>query len=139
MTEAADQPLFRLPMPAVLGVDLACGAMAAGLWACIVSIGPWGMETMLPGLLATGIATGTAMTGTALIRPGKPRPVLALNMLLIAASLGRVVITIGACLLLYFAARQPAGPLLLGAMAGLLLILVGETAFAARSFAQTNA
>jgi hypothetical protein len=43
-------------------------------------------------------------------------------------------ITIGICLLLYSAARLPAGPLLIGAMAGLVPVLVAETSIVAKHF-----
>ena len=123
-----------LPTRRLLTTSLACLAMAAAGWTLITLIGPWPGSVTLQGLLALGITTLVSAAGLLLIQPWRTRPILAWGTLLIALSMGRVVATLGTCLLLYFAARLPAGPLLLGALTGLILVLIGETTVTASVF-----
>jgi len=109
-------------------------AVAAAAWAAVTILGPWDMNTSLIGLLAIGVVACVAVAITLSIRPWKSRAIVTWGSVLIAASMGRIVITIGICLLLYSAARLPAGPLLIGAMAGLVPVLVAETSIVAKHF-----
>ncbi len=70
---------------------------------------------------------------------GKPGSPAWWGGVLIAASIGRAIVAIGICLLLYFAARQSVGPLLIGALVGLVAVLIGETTVAAKQFKQATA
>ncbi len=123
-----------LPTKRLIATYVACLATAAGGWTLVTLVGPWPGSVTLQGLLALAITTLVSLTGLLLIRPWRTRPVLAWGSLLIALSMGRVVASLGACLLLYFAARLPASPLLLGALSGLMLVLIGETTVTARVF-----
>jgi len=117
-------------------VALGGPALAAAGWLIATMIGQWGHEGRLPGLMAIGIVAVIAVIAVTLLRPWRGRPILAWGSLLIAASTGRIVATIAICLLLYSAARQPAAPLLFGALSGLVPVLAGETFVASRRFRQ---
>ncbi|MDP7029341.1 MAG: hypothetical protein QF733_03880 [Phycisphaerales bacterium] len=128
------QSRITLPTGSLIGVAIGGPALAALCWIAASFVGTWGESGRLPGLYAIA-ATAVVSTLTVIaIRPGKPRPILVWGGVLIAASTARIVASIGACLLLYSAARLPAGPLLIGAMAGLVPVLVGETTLATRRF-----
>ena len=129
-------PLANLTLPTaklLLSTVMTSVAAAAG-WAIITRLGPWDITTTLVGLTGIGIVALVSVLGTLAMRPWHPRTVVAWGAVLVAASISRAVIAIGSCLLLYFAARQPAEPLLLGAVAGLIPVLIGETRLAARQF-----
>ncbi|MDP7070359.1 MAG: hypothetical protein QF561_03310 [Phycisphaerales bacterium] len=128
------QPAITLPAKPLFGVALGAPAAIAALWIAICQFGSWGENALGPGLLAIGVTAVVSVTVVVLLRPWKPRPILMWGGLLVAASASRVVGTIGVCLLLYSAARLPAGPLLIGALAGLVPVLIGETTIAARRF-----
>jgi hypothetical protein len=97
-------------------------------------LGPWDIKTTLVGLLAIGVVACVAVTTTLTIQPWKSRAIVTWGSVLIAASMGRIAVAIGICVLLYSAARLPAGPLLIGAMAGLVLVLAAETSIVAKHF-----
>jgi len=128
------QPAISLPGKPLLGVAVGAPAAVAAMWLIACQFGSWGEAALGPGLLAIGVTAVVSVAVVLLLRPWKPRPILMWGGLLVAASTGRVIGTIGVCLLLYFAARLPAGPLLIGALAGLVPVLIGETTNAARRF-----
>jgi len=125
-----------LPTARLAGVAVGGPAIAAAAWMLASLVGDWGTTGRLPGLFAIGSAAGVSLCVLMALQPWKPRPILVWGGLLIAASTGRIVATLGICLLLYSAARQPAAPLLFGAVAGLLPVLTGETIVASRRFRQ---
>lgn len=127
-------PEITLPTQRLLFVAIGGPVVAAVGWSLVTIMGPWDASTTLIGLLAIGVTAVVAVSVTLAIRPWRPRSILAWGGVLIAASMGRIVLTIGICLLLYFAARQPAEPLLIGALAGLVPVLIGETTIAANRF-----
>ncbi|MCP4759897.1 MAG: hypothetical protein GY894_06580 [Planctomycetes bacterium] len=128
------QPAIALPGKALFGVAFGAPAAVAVIWLIVCQFGSWGDSALGPGLLAIGVTGVVSGAVVLVLRPWKPRPILLWGGLLVAASTGRIVGTIGVCLLLYFAARLPAGPLLIGALAGLVPVLIGETIIAARRF-----
>ncbi len=129
---------ITLPTRAMICVAVGCPAIAALGWLAASFVGTWGLSGRVPGLLGIAASAAVSLLVVAAIRPWKPRPILVWGGVLIAASTGRIVVTIGICLLLYSAARLPAGPLLIGAMAGLVPVLVGETALATRRFGRAG-
>ena len=131
---ASPTPELTLPTWPLLMAAIGAPAVAAAAWAAVTILGPWDMNTSLIGLLAIGVVACVAVAITLSIRPWKSRAIVTWGSVLIAASMGRIVITIGICLLLYSAARLPAGPLLIGAMAGLFTVLVAETSIVAKHF-----
>jgi len=133
VTSPGNTPI-SLPTTGLLWVAIGGPAITAVAWLLASFIGEWGTSGRLPGLLAILVSAAVSTLAVVAIRPWKPRPILVWGGVLIAASTGRIVVTIGICLLLYSAARLPAGPLLIGAMAGLVPVLVGETALATRRF-----
>jgi len=133
MTSPAETSI-TLPTVPLLGVAIGGPAGAALLWLGASFIGTWGETGLWPGLAAIGIAAAVSLGILVTLRPWKPRRILVWGGLLIAASTGRIVATLGFCLLLYSAALQPAAPLLFGAVAGLLPVLAGETIVASRQF-----
>jgi hypothetical protein len=135
MSNAAP-PDITLPTARLLIAAIGGTALAAAAWTVITLLGPWDNTTTLTGLLGIGITAAVAIIGTMAMRPWQPRAILAWGGVLIAASFGRAIVTIGICLLLYFVARQPAVPLLIGALAGLVPVLIGETIIAAGRFRQ---
>jgi hypothetical protein len=135
----AGPPDITLPTAKLLLAVIVASAVAAGAWALITLVGPWDTSTTRTGLLGIGITAAVAIGGTLAMRPWHERSILAWGGVLIAASFGRAIVTIGICLLLYFAARQPAGPLLIGALAGLVPVLIGETTIAAGRFKRAAA
>jgi hypothetical protein len=133
MTSPAESAI-TLPTVPLLGVALGGPTGAALLWMGASFFGSWSETGLWPGLAAIGIAAAVSLGVLVALRPWKPRSILVWGGLLIAASTGRIVATLGFCLLLYSAARQPAAPLLFGAVAGLIPVLAGETIVASRRF-----
>jgi hypothetical protein len=125
---------FTLPTAKLITASVVTSAAAAVGWLVVTLLGPWEHTTTLAGLLGIAVVAAVSVIGTVIMRPWHPRTVLAWGGVLIAASICRAVVAIGICLLVYSAARQPAGPLLLGAVAGLIPVLIGETMLAARRF-----
>jgi drug/metabolite transporter superfamily protein YnfA len=125
---------FRLPTSKLLLSAVLTSLAAAAGWTIVTLLGPWDSTTTLVGLLGIGIVAVVSVIGTLAMRPWHPRTVVAWGGVLVATSVCRAVVAIGGCLLLYSAARQPAEPLLLGAVAGLIPVLIGETKLAARRF-----
>jgi drug/metabolite transporter superfamily protein YnfA len=125
---------FTLPTTKLLLSAVLTSLAAAAGWTIVTLLGPWDSTTTLVGLLGIGIVAVVSVIGTLAMRPWHPRTVVAWGGVLVATSVSRAVVAIGGCLLLYSAARQPAEPLLLGAMAGLIPVLIGETKLAARRF-----
>lgn len=129
-------PLADLTLPTakmLLSAAMASCVAAAG-WTIVTLLGPWDSTTTLVGLIGIGIVAFVSVIGTLAMRPWHPRTIVAWGGVLVAASVSRAVVAIGGCLLLYFAARQPAEPLLLGAVAGLIPVLICETRLVARQF-----
>ncbi|MDP6478835.1 MAG: hypothetical protein QGI75_02200 [Phycisphaerales bacterium] len=132
-------PTITLPTVTLLVTAIGTAAMAGAGWTFVTLLGPWDTATALTGLLAIGIVAAVAICGILVMRPWRARSILSWGGVLIAASIGRAVVAIGICLLLYFAARQSVGPLLIGALAGLVAVLIGETTIAAKQFKQATA
>lgn len=131
MTQQAET---SLPAGALLRADCVAGLVAAGLGflggILFATEGSTGAMTAL----GAGLATVVAVLGTLLVRPTRKRPVLAWANLLIVLASGRLVASVGACLLLYFAAQLPAVPLLAGMLMTLVFVLFSETRIAAGCF-----
>lgn len=128
-----------LPTGAMLRAGLLAGLLAAGLgflggW-LLAPEGSAGATTAL----GAGLTTVATLLGTLLIRPSRKRPVLVWASLLIVLATGRLVVSIGGCLLLYFAAQMPATPLLTGMLMTLLFVLFSETRIAAGCFRKLDA
>ncbi|MDP6310926.1 MAG: hypothetical protein QF781_02065 [Phycisphaerales bacterium] len=132
-------PNITLPTTTLLVTAIGTAALAAAGWTLVTLLGPWDTPTTLTGLLAIGIVAAVAICGTLAMRPWRARSILSWGGVLIAASIGRAIVAIGICLLLYFAARQSVGPLLIGALVGLVAVLIGETTVAAKQFKQATA
>jgi len=136
MTETAKT---SLPMGALLRADCLAGLLATG----VGLLGGWLLTPEGSGgttaALGAGLATVVALLGTLLIRPSRKRPVLVWASLLIALATGRLVASIGGCLLLYFAAQMSAFPLLAGMLMTLLFVLFSETRIAAGCFRMLDA
>ena len=137
MTPTAQESI-SLPTRPLIAVALGGPAAMGVLWLGASFIGSWGQSGRWPGMLALGVIAAVSLITTWVLRPWHARPILIWGGLLIAASTARIIGTLATCLLLYSAARQPAGPLLFGAMAGLIAVLVGETRVAAARFRQAN-
>ena len=69
-----------------------------------------------------------------LMRPRRQRPILTWASLLIVLATGRLIVSGGLCLLLYFAAQLPVAPLLIGMLLTLVIVLFTETRIAAGCF-----
>ncbi|MCH2135073.1 MAG: hypothetical protein MK101_00660 [Phycisphaerales bacterium] len=133
-----EQPKVSLPRNALLQADVA-GLVAGGL------LGAGGgllagqdMTWALSAALGSAITGVVAMVGTGLIRPQQERPVLLWANLLIALASGRLVVSVGACLLLYFAAQLPVAALLTGMLLTLVIVLITETRIAAARFSKAT-
>ena len=73
-----------------------------------------------------------------LMRPRRQRPILTWASLLIVLATGRLIVSGGLCLLLYFAAQLPVAPLLIGMLLTLAIVLFTETRIAANRFKQVT-
>ena len=125
---------ITLPTNRLLAVAVGGPMLAAIGWSIVTLLGPWGVTALWQGLVAVGVVVVVSVATTMAIMPWRERTILTWGTTLLAASLGRIAATIGICLLLYSAARLSAGPLLIGALAGLLPVLVGETSVVANRF-----
>ena len=134
----ARQAETDLPLDRLLLGNLAAGCIAAclGLGAA-ASLG-LGLTTGGFTALGAGLAGGVAIAGTLIVQPGRKRPILHWATLLIALASGRLVVSAGGCLLLYFAAQMPVAPLLVGMFLTLVIALFIDTRIAVRRFKQAT-
>jgi hypothetical protein len=124
----------HLPLDKLLLGNLAAGLIAGAAGLC----GAWALGYGLHAggftALGAGLTGAVSMVGTLVVRPGRTRPILQWATLLIALASGRLVVSAGACLLLYFAAQMPVAPLLVGMFLTLVIALFIDTRIAVRRF-----
>ena len=132
------QPQVDLPQGTLLRANYASAAVAAAIgFLGALAIGQ-GVATAGETALGAAITGGVAVAGTMLLRPHHQRPILTWASLLIVLATGRLMVSGGLCLLLYFAAQLPAAPLLIGMLLTLAIVLFTETRIAANRFKQVT-
>jgi hypothetical protein len=93
-----------------------------------------GGETALGAVLTGGVSIGATLA----LGPHRSRPILTWASLLIVLTTGRLIVSVGLCLLLYSAAQMPAAPLLVGMLLTLVIVLCTDTKLAAKRFSQAT-
>ena len=134
----SNQPAVQLPTATLIRADLAATLVAVALGLGGTLLLGKGLQMGLQTALGAGLAGVVALAGTWLIGPDKTRPVLLWANLLIALASGRLVVSAGAILLLYFAAQMSASALLCGMLLTLAIVLLAETIIAARCFSKAT-
>ena len=129
MSEAApvEQPRFALPTARLGVVWVVLLVLACLGWLVVapaVGVEPAGSRGGLMGaLVALLIGAGSIL----LVRPWRPRPSGDLPTLWLLITVGRLFVTPACALLLYFAARPPAGTYVLGIGSAYIALLFLET------------
>jgi drug/metabolite transporter (DMT)-like permease len=122
-----EQPLFGLPtaqLGVVWGILIALaflGWLVVGPAVGLDSSGTW--AGLMGALVALVVGAGSIL----LIVPWRPRPSGDLPTLWLLITVGRLFVTPACALLLYFAARPPAGTYVLGIGSAYIALLVFET------------
>lgn len=132
------QPSVTLPAGALIRADLAGLLVGAGLGFAGTLVVGAPMSSAWVAALGAGLTGVVALLGTLIVNPARSRPILKWANLLITLATGRLAVSVGACLLLYFAAQMPAAPLLSGMLLTLLFVLITETRIAADCFSRAT-
>jgi len=111
----------------LIRAQVASCAAASGIWAIIIGVGQFGPATMVAGLAQIGLLAVVSVVMTVLFQPGRERHVGTLVAAWSAVSLMRFAAALGGGLLLYFAARYGARPLLFSFLLAALPVLAAET------------
>lgn len=126
------QPITPLPTPRIIIAQLLASGLAGGLWVLGTLIGGFGSNLVGPGLLEIALVCGVAIGCTLAITPWTHRPAGTWAMILLAASLVRLILITGLSLLLYSAALMAPKALVISAFLPIATILAFETFVIAR-------
>ncbi len=120
-------PTATVDAQRLIRAQVASCAAASGIWAIIVVVGGFGTQAMVAGLAQIALLAVVSVVTTVLFQPGRERYVGTLVAAWSAVSLVRFATALGGGLLLYFAARYGARPLLFSFLLAALPVLAAET------------
>lgn len=121
--DRSGEPLYALPGRLLLGGWLVSVAVGVGGWFVAARIRPIEPETLHWGALSGALAAALGGLGLLIMVPWKPRRSGDLAPLWMASTVARILAIPGVGFLLYFAARPPERPLVIG-LAGATLVLL---------------
>ena len=117
------EPLYALPWRLLLAGWLASVAVGVGGWFVAAAIRPLDPETVHWGALSGAIGAVVGGLGLLIMVPWRPRRSGDLAPLWMASTVARILALPAVGILLYFAARPPERPLVIG-LAGATLVLL---------------